>query len=67
MKSFKQAILAFGLALPAFCGAAKAQTTVFFDDFKTWDAGKWSVYDSTNFLQGTQFGNTPTIGTEGTT
>ncbi len=68
IKSLKQAFLALGLALPAFCGAVQAQTTLFFDDFTTWNANsQWSLYDTTHFLQGTQFGNTPTIGTEGTT
>ena len=49
------------LALSAVCGgAARAQTTVFSDEFNTsFNTNQWDVYDSTHSLQRTQFGNVP--------
>jgi hypothetical protein len=62
----------FTTLLAALCVAlapARAATVLFEDQFNgaSWDTSKWTAYDSTNFLQRTQFGNLPTIGTENST
>jgi len=61
--SLRRTLPVLALALSAFYpGAAQAQTTVFSDEFDTsFDTGKWEAYDSTHFLQRTQFGNAPVM------
>lgn len=59
----------FALSCVFAATPATAQTTLFADEFNgtALNSSAWSVYDSTWFLQRTQFGNTPVFGTEGTT
>ena len=63
-------IIAPLVLLVAFCclwsSHAKAQTTLFEDQFNgtAWDSAKWDTYNTSRYLQRTQFGNTPTIASE---